>query len=209
MKKLNKRIAIISGSRGDYDLLKPIIKRMYSAKNIKVQSIITGSHLIKNYKNNKLFSKDKIIINKKINIKYFKDDTTSILNYLADGIKKFNKCFSSLKPDLILILGDRYEIFSAAISAHFNRIPIAHISGGEITVGSFDDAIRHSITKLSSLHFVTNNVYFNRVKQLGEASNKVFCVGSTGVEDISTAKLLKKKDIEKKINFKLKKKEIL
>ncbi len=209
MKKLNKRIAIISGSRGDYDLLKPIIKRMYSAKNIKVQSIITGSHLIKNYKNNRLFSKDKIIINKKISIKYLKDDTTSILNYLADGIKKFNKCFLSLKPDLILILGDRYEIFSAAISAHFNRIPIAHISGGEITVGSFDDAIRHSITKLSSLHFVTNNVYFNRVKQLGEASNKVFCVGSTGVEDISTAKLLKKKDIEKKINFKLKKRNFI
>ena len=105
MKKLNKRIAIISGSRGDYDLLKPIIKRMYVAKNIKVQSIITGSHLIKNYKNNKLFSKDKIIINKKINIKYLKDDTTSILHYLADGIKKFNKCFLSFKPDLILILG--------------------------------------------------------------------------------------------------------
>ena len=128
------------------------------------------------------------------------------MHYLADGIKKFNKCFLSFKPDLILILGIGMKSFSAAISAHFNRIPIAHISGGEITVGSFDDAIRHSITKLSSLHFVTNNVYFNRVKQLGEAGNKVFCVGSTGVEDISTARLLNKKDLEKEINFKFKKK---
>ena len=209
MKKLSKRIAIISGSRGDYDLLKPIIKRMYSSKNIKAQSIITGSHLIKDYKNNSLFSKDKIIINKRVNIKYSKDDTTSILNYLADGIKKFNKCFMSLKPHLVLVLGDRYEIFAASISAYFNRIPIAHISGGEITVGSFDDAIRHSITKLSSLHFVTNNDYLKRVKQLGEAGNKVFYVGSTGVEDISTTKFLKKEDIEKKIDFKLKKKNFI
>ena len=106
---------------------------------------------------------------------------------------------------MILILGDRYEIFSAAISAYYKRIPIAHISGGEVTRGSYDDAIRHSITKLSSLHFVANKIYANRVMQLGEDPKNIHIVGNTNLEDLEVLKFYKRKEIEKKINFNFKK----
>ena len=209
MKKLNKKIAIITGSRGDFDLLKPIIKKLYKSKKLKVYTIVTGSHLIKDYQNKKLFKKDLIKINKKIIIKYSGDNTSSILNYFSDGIKKFNEYYKKLKPDIVLVLGDRYEIFSAVISAYFDRIPIAHISGGEVTQGAFDDGIRHSITKLSSIHFVTNKIYANRVHQLGENKKNIHVVGSTGVEDINEIKFYNKKQIQNIINYNFRGKNFL
>ena len=158
MKKLDKKICILTGSRGDYDLLKPIIKKLYSNKKFQVNTIITGSHLINDYSNISLFRKDKISINKKINIKYADDSNSSILRYISEGIKKFDKLFKNNNYNLLLVLGDRYEIYSAVISAYFNKIPIAHLSGGEVTEGAYDEAIRHS-SKFSTLHFVANKLY--------------------------------------------------
>ncbi len=209
MKKLNKKIAVITGSRGDFDLLKPIIKKLYRSRKFKVYTVVTGSHLIKAYQNKKLFKNDLIKINKKIHIKYSGDNTSSILNYFSDGIKKFNKYYTKLKPDIVLVLGDRYEIFSAVVSAYFDRIPIAHVSGGEITQGALDDGIRHSITKLSSIHFVTNKIYANRVQQLGENKKNIHVVGSTSVEDINKIKFYSKKEIKNEINYNFKRKNFL
>lgn len=205
MKKLNKSILIITGSRGDYDILKPIIQKAKKSKKITIKTIITGAHLIPAYGNLKIFKDDNIKIDQKIRIKYSGDKSNSILNFISDGIKKFSLCLNKYKPDMILILGDRYEIFSAAISAYYKRIPIAHISGGEITKGSYDDAIRHSITKLSFLHFVANKIYANRVKQLGEVSKNIHIVGNTNLDDLEIFKFYKRKEIEKKINFNFKK----
>ena len=205
MKKLNKSILIITGSRGDYDILKPIIKKIKKSKKITIKTIVTGAHLIPAYSNLKIFKDDNVKIDQKIKIKYSGDKSNSILNFISDGIKKFTLCLNKYKPDMILILGDRYEIFSAAISAYYKRIPIAHISGGEVTRGSYDDAIRHSITKLSSLHFVANKIYANRVMQLGEDPKNIHIVGNTNLEDLEVLKFYKRKEIEKKINFNFKK----
>jgi GDP/UDP-N,N'-diacetylbacillosamine 2-epimerase (hydrolysing) len=209
MKKSNKKIIVITGSRGDYDLLKPIIKKLYKSKKFNVNTTVTGSHLINIYQNESLFKIDSIKINKKIKILYNDDNTSSILNYLGDGIKQFNIFFSKKKPDIILVLGDRYEIFSAVISAFFKRIPVAHISGGEITQGSLDDGVRHSITKMSTVHFVSNKIYASRVAQLGENRKNIFNVGSTGVEDINKIKLLNKIEIQKKLKYNFKSKNFI
>lgn len=209
MKKLDKKICILTGSRGDYDLLKPIIKKLYSNKKFQVNTIITGSHLINDYSNISLFRKDKISINKKINIKYADDSNSSILRYISEGIKKFDKLFKNNNYNLLLVLGDRYEIYSAVISAYFNKIPIAHLSGGEVTEGAYDEAIRHSITKFSTLHFVANKLYKKRVEQLGENKKYIYNVGSTGVENLQNFPFIKKSIIEKKLNFSLKQKNYL
>ncbi len=209
MKKLNKKVCVITGSRGDYDLLKPIIKKLYLSKKFKVNTVITGSHLMPNYNNISLFKKDKIFINKRIKIKYSDDSNSSILKYISEGIKKFDKLFTSENYNFLLVLGDRYEIYSAVISAYFNKIPIAHLSGGEVTEGAYDEAIRHSITKFSSFHFVANKLYKKRVEQLGENTKYIYNVGSTGVENLNNFSLMEKAKIEKKLNFSFKHKNYL
>ena len=209
MKKLNKKVCVSTGSRGDYDLLKPIIKKLYLSKKFKVNTVITGSHLMPNYNNISLFKKDKIFINKRIKIKYSDDSNSSILKYISEGIKKFDKLFTNENYNFLLVLGDRYEIYSAVISAYFNKIPIAHLSGGEVTEGAYDEAIRHSITKFSSFHFVANKLYKKRVEQLGENTKYIYNVGSTGVENLNNFSLMEKAKIEKKLNFSFKHKNYL
>ena len=125
------------------------------------------------------------------------DKASDISKYFSLGVKKFSKKFLSLKPDLLMVLGDRYEIFSATIAAYLNHIPIVHIYGGETTQGSLDEGIRHSITKLSNIHFVSTKKYFDRVKQLGENPSYIFNVGSMGVESIKNHKIIKRNNLEK------------
>ena len=117
-----------------------------------------------------------------------------------------SKILSKEKPDLVFLLGDRYEILGSAIASHINRIPIAHIHGGELTYGILDDAFRHSITKLSQLHFVSNKVYKKRVVQLGENPRFVHVVGGMGVDSIKNTKFKSKEDLEKELKIKFKKK---
>jgi GDP/UDP-N,N'-diacetylbacillosamine 2-epimerase (hydrolysing) len=121
----------------------------------------------------------------------------------------FAESYDELKPDIVVVLGDRYEIFSAASAAMVARIPIAHLHGGEITVGAFDEYIRHSITKMSHLHFTATEEYRKRVIQLGENPGRVFNVGGMGIENIKRLKLLSKEEFENSINFKLNKRNIL
>ena len=149
-----KNICIVTGSRAEYGILYPLIKRLEQSHTFELQLIVAGSHLDKRYGH----SVDEIIndgfkISKKVHVTPKDDLYESIAKTTGIGIVNFTDAFKSLKPDLIIILGDRFEILSAACSALLLRIPIAHIHGGEVTEGSFDESIRHAITKMSHLHF--------------------------------------------------------
>lgn len=204
------KICTITGSRAEFFLLKNLITKLTYDKKIKNNLLVTGSHNSFFFGNTiKDIKKSNFKIKAEIDLKIKKDKPSDISNYLTEGIKKFSYYFNKIKPDLILILGDRYEIFSAAIAAHILRIPIAHIYGGETTQGAIDEGIRHSITKLSHIHFVSTNKYFTRVKQLGENPKMIFNVGSLGVEALKKNKTINKKILEKKLGIKFRKKNLL
>ena len=205
------KIHIISGGRADYDLLKNLYEKIQKTKKkFNTKFIVTGSHLSRRHGNTiDQIYKDKINVFKKINIRIYSDLPYDISNNISLGIKKFSSFFKKNKTDLIIVLGDRYEIFSAVIAAHISSIPIVHIHGGESTFGAIDDAIRHSITKMANFHFVANEIYKKRVIQLGENPKNVINVGGLGVDNIQIKKLFKKKEIEKKLNIKFLKKNLL
>ena len=205
---MKKKIWVISGGRAEYFLLESLIHRLKKIKKFDTTLALTGSHFLKKY--GYTFSQiKKTIPIKKIKINLKSDSRDEILFFMSKLMQQFTKKMSANKPDLIIILGDRYEIFSVAACAMILKIPIAHIHGGEITEGAFDDSIRHAITKLSHLHFVTTNKYKTRVIQMGENSKNVHNVGSLGVENIKRIKFFKKKEIENKLDFLLNKRNLL
>ena len=204
------KICIVTGSRAEFYILKNLIKKIQNIKYFKNHLIVTGSHTSKFFGNTiKKIKDEKIKIGTEIKNFIKKDNEIDISNYFASNVKSISKALFKIKPDILLILGDRYEIFSAAVAASFNRIPIAHVHGGERSEGALDEAIRHSITKMAHVHFVSNIEHYERVKQMGENKKLIFNVGSMGVESIKQIKFLKKKILEKKLNIKLSKKNIL
>jgi GDP/UDP-N,N'-diacetylbacillosamine 2-epimerase (hydrolysing) len=206
MSKINKKICIVTGSRADYDILKNLIICLNKSKKIKLDLIVTGQHLSKEYGNTgKMAYKDFGKICHSIDIRIKKTNSDSILNSIGTGINKIGKYLQLKKPDLVILLGDRYEIFSAAIGSIYSDIKIAHIHGGELTVGSLDDLIRHSITKLSNFHFVSTDIYKKRVIQMGENPKNVFNVGALGAENAKNMKLINKKELQKTLSIKFNK----
>ncbi len=204
-----KKICVITGSRSEYGLLKNIISEIKKSNKLKLQLVVTGSHLSNDFGLTvKQIIKDKFKINKKIKILQKKDNETNLTKAMSYGLIKFTNVFKTLKPDLILILGDRYEILSSAISALFLKIPIAHLHGGERSEGAYDESIRHAITKFSHLHFVSTLSHKKRVIQLGENPKNVYFTGSIGVENIKKLKFHSKKFLEKKFNVKFEKKNL-
>lgn len=205
-----KKICVVSGSRSEYGLLYWLLKEINLNSKFKLQFIVTGSHLSKEFgETYKQIKLDGFKIDKKIEILKFGNTNLGISESIGFGIIQIAKSLKKLNPDILVILGDRYEILASAIAALINKIPIAHIHGGEITEGAFDDSIRHSITKMSHLHFTSLEVYRRRIIQLGENPNLVFNVGAIGMDVINKKILLNRKSIEKKINFKFKHKNIL
>ena len=207
---MKKKILIITSTRADFGILSNLITLTQKDKSLSSELVVTGSHLNKG----KHSSLSEIInhkskIRKILEINFNNKNLSDTINIFSDSIKKFKKTYDLIKPDLILILGDRFEIFAAALSAFFYRIPIAHIQGGELTLGAQDDAIRHSITKLSNFHFVTNKTHFKRVQQLGESPKNIYLVGSLSSENIKKNLNKTKKQIEKKFDLLLKKKNLL
>ena len=204
------KICTITGSRAEFFLLKNLIIKLQNDYKIKHDLLVTGSHNLKFFGNTiKDIKNSGISIKSTIDLDIKGEKSNDIAKYLSTGVRKFSKKFFNIKPDLVLVLGDRYEIFSAVIAAYLHNIPIGHIYGGEKTLGSLDEGVRHSITKLSNLHFVSTKEYFNRVKQLGENQKFIYEVGSLGVESIRNYKKFSKKYIEKKLNLKFDKKNIL
>lgn len=204
-----KKICVITGSRADYGLLYWFLKEVNIDTNLKLQLIVTGMHLSRKFGLTYKEIEKEFKINKKININISTDTSANISNSISKSINLFSDAYFELKPDLIVVLGDRYEIFSATVAAMIFQIPIAHIHGGELSEGSWDDSIRHCITKMSQLHFTATMEYSKRVVQLGEDPKRVFYIGGTGIENIRRLKLLDKKEFEDSINFKLNKKNLL
>ena len=190
-KNTSKKICVVSGSRADYCLLKQLIVELRNEKNINLNFIITGQHLSKELGfNYKLIEDEGITINHKIECLSNSDSSVGISTSTALSLMKFSEYFNDIKPDLLILLGDRYEIFAVSVAALIAKIPIAHIHGGELTQGAIDEALRHSITKMSHFHFVANKIYAKRVKQLGEDPKRVFNVGGFGVDLIKNIQLL-------------------
>ncbi len=205
-----KKICFVTGSRADYGLLSHLMKSVEKDKNLKLQVIVTGSHLSKKFGNTKAdIENDKIKIDKKIDILSKNDNPIDILKNTSIAIKKISLAINQLKPELVILLGDRYEIFSAAISAYFMRIPIAHFHGGEVTEGAIDESIRHSISKMASLHFVSNLLHKKRLIQLGENKMNIHNVGALGIDVIKNTKLISKELLERKLKIKFQKKIIV
>ena len=203
MKKAVKekiKICVVTGNRAEYGLLKPLLKKIIADKKFDLKLVATGAHLDKKFGfTYKEIEQDKISIHEKINIE-IKDTTADNVNQsFAKCVAKFSTYFQNNRPHYLLILGDRYEMLAIAIAAYIHQIPIAHINGGEATAGTMDEGFRHSISKLSALHFPSTENYRQRLIQLGENPNTVFNVGVLSVDNINNFKLLSKKELEKRL----------
>lgn len=202
MKK--RKICVITGSRAEYGLLFWLIKSIKEDPKLELQLIVTGMHLSPEFGlTYKKIIKDGFLITKKIELLMSSDSSIGISKSIGLGVISFSEVLMDLNPDICVVLGDRFEIFSAVVASMVSRIPIAHIHGGELTQGAIDEAIRHSITKMSHLHFVATNEYAKRVIQLGENPNTVFNFGSPCIDNIKNLKLFERSKFEKLIDFKL------
>jgi len=206
---MKRKICIVTGTRAEYGLLFWLMKEIEAYSELELQIIVTGMHLSPEFGLTYQTIEKDFKIDKKIEMLLSSDTSIGISKSMGLAMISFAESYEELKPDIVVVLGDRYEIFSAASAAMVSRIPIAHIHGGEATEGLIDEPIRHSITKMSHLHFTATDEYKNRVIQLGEDPNRVFNVGGMGVENIKRVKLLNKDEFEKSIGFKLNKKNIL
>ena len=205
-----KKICVITGSRAEYGLLRWVMQGIKDDAALRLQIIATGMHLSRDFGlTYREIEKDGFRIDRKVKMLTGLDTTVGIAKSMGKGLIGFADALNELKPDLIIVLGDRFDIFSAVAAALVACIPVAHLHGGELTEGAFDDAIRHSITKMSHLHFVATDEYRRRVIQLGEQPQRVFTVGGLGVDNISRLKLLKREELEAVLNFKLGKKNLL
>ena len=198
-----KNFCVITGSRADYGILSHFLKELQRSKYFQLKVIVTCMHLIPKYGNTyKEILKDKIKIYKKIKLPLKGDKIIDISNATGVGIKKYSEALSKIKPDFVIILGDRFEALAFAIASLFLKIPIIHIHGGESTSALIDDSIRHSITKMSNIHFVSNEFYKKRIINMGEDPKSIYTLGSLALDNMKKIKYLSKKEIEKKLNFK-------
>ena len=204
------KVCIITSTRADFGLLKNLIFEIKKNKNFLLKVIASGTHFSKKYGYTyDEIKESKIEIDKKIICKFKFDNPEGISQVMSKCILESSKIFESFRPDLLIVLGDRYEILASTISAHLCRIPVAHIHGGEVTQEVIDDAFRHSITKMSHVHFVANEIYKKRVIQLGENPKNIYVVGGLGVDSIKKTNLVTKNELEKKFNFKFSKANFL
>ena len=201
---MKRKICVITGTRADYGLLRWVMQGIKDSTVLTLQLIVTGMHLSPEFGlTYKEIEHDGFQIDRKVEILLSSDTSVGIAKSMGLGCIGFSDALNELQPDLILVLGDRFEIFTAVASALVARIPVEHLHGGEITEGAFDDALRHSITKMSHLHFVAAEDYGRRVIQLGEQPERVFLVGGLGIDGIKRASLLSREDLELSIDFKL------
>jgi GDP/UDP-N,N'-diacetylbacillosamine 2-epimerase (hydrolysing) len=205
-----KKVCVITGTRADYGLLRWVIEGICQSHLLDLQLIVTGTHLSPEFGMTiREIETDRYKIDRKVEMLLSSDTSVGVAKSMGLGVIGFSDAFAELKPDLVVILGDRYEIFAAAAAAMIACIPIAHLHGGEATEGAFDEAIRHSISKMSHLHFVATEEYRQRVIQLGEQPKYVFNVGGLGIDGILNLELLSRNDLEIKLGFKFFKRNLL
>ena len=205
-----RKICVVTGTRAEYGLLRWVMEGIRKSTELELQLIATGMHLSPEFGMTvEVIEEDGFKIDRKVEMLLSSDTAVGVTKSMGLGMIGFADALAELKPDLMLVLGDRYEIFAVAASAMIARIPIAHLHGGETTEGAFDEAIRHSITKISHLHFVAAEEYRRRVIQLGELPEHVFNVGGLGIDNILRLKLLTRDELEEALNFKLEKRNLL
>ena len=201
---MKKKITVLTATRAEYGLLRPIIKALMAIDKFQVSVVVTGAHLSPEFGlTYQEIVADGIQIDKKIEILLSSDTPVSISKSMGLAIISFAEYFEESKPDALVVLGDRYETLAVCCAAMNARIPIVHLYGGETTEGAVDEAIRHSISKMSYLHFTSTQEYRNRVIQLGEHPDRVYAVGGIGIENALKMPLLSKEELEQSINFTL------
>jgi UDP-hydrolysing UDP-N-acetyl-D-glucosamine 2-epimerase len=198
------RLCVVTGSRAEYGLLLPLIRRIMADPDLLLQMLVTGAHMDPRFGSDyREMELDGITIDETVEMNLASDSSYGVCKSMGLELIGISKAYERLKPDLILLLGDRYEIFTAASAAVICRIPIAHIHGGELTRGAYDDCMRHGITKMSYLHFTSTIEYRKRVIQLGESPERVFHVGALGVERLKELPLLSRRELEESLSLSL------
>jgi len=201
-----KKICIVTATRAEYGLLKPLMLELRSYSEFKLQILVTGAHLSPEFGlTYRFLEQDGFSIDEKVEMLLSSDSAPGIVKSMGVGMIGYADAFARLSPDAIVILGDRYEMLSVASSAAIFNIPIIHLHGGEITEGAYDDAIRHAISKISALHFTSTEEYRQRVIQMGEHPDKVYNVGAIGLDNICSLPLMEKEEIEESLGIKFKK----
>lgn len=205
-----RAVCVVTGSRAEYGLLAPVMREIRRQPTLRLQLAITGTHLSPAHGETwHAIARDGFSIDERVDLGLDGDSGAERARAAGRGVSGFADAFSRLGPGLIVLLGDRYEILAAALAALLMRIPIAHIAGGDVTEGAFDDAIRHSLTKLSHLHFVTTPASARRVRQLGEEEHRIIVSGSTGIDVIRETPPLSREEIEHRLGFRLRKRNLL
>ncbi len=205
-----RKVCIVTGSRAEYGLLYWPMKEIAGDQDLQLQLVVTGMHLSPEFGlTYKAIEADGFAIDAKVEMLLSSDTPVGIAKSMGLGVIGFADTFDRLRPDILVLLGDRYEILAAAQAALVARIPVAHIAGGDVTEGAFDEAIRHSITKMAHLHFVTNEAAARRVRQLGENPQHVFNVGSPGLDFIKRIKLLNRVELEASLGHRFRTKNLL
>jgi len=207
---MNRKICVITGTRAEYGLLRWVMQGVRDDADLNLQIIATGMHLSPEFGlTYQAIESDGFIIDRKVEMLASSDTPVGIAKSMGLGMIGFADALKELSPDLIVVLGDRFEIFAAVATALVARIPVAHLHGGESTEGLIDEAIRHSITKMSHLHFVSTDEYKQRVVQLGEDPEHVFLVGGLGVDNIKRLQLLDRNTLEADLGLKFGKRNLL
>lgn len=206
----SKKIAVFTGTRAEYGLLFCLMNRIQDTKRLELQLIVSGMHLSPEFGlTYHQIEKDGFKIDKKVEMLLSSDTSVGIVKSMGLGMISYADTLEDLQPDMMVILGDRYEAMAMATACLIHKIPIVHLHGGEITEGAFDESIRHGITKLSSLHFTSTEAYRKRVIQLGEDPSRVYNVGGLGIENIKQLNLMTRSEFEQSIDFPLGKKTVL
>jgi UDP-hydrolysing UDP-N-acetyl-D-glucosamine 2-epimerase len=199
-----RRICAVTTSRADFGLLRGLLKAIQADSALQLQVIASGMHLAARFGQTwRDIRSEGIKIDRKINLRLTGDSSVANLKSIGVGLNGFAEAFSELKPEIVVLLGDRFELFAPAISALMLGIPIAHIHGGELSEGAIDDSVRHGITKLASLHFAATETYRRRIIQMGEAPDRVFNFGAPGLDHLYGSTLLTKSQLEQELGFSL------
>ncbi len=201
---MQKTVAVVTGTRAEYGLLRPVIEKIAASERLRLRLVVTGAHLSERFGNTvQEIEQSGVPIDRRIPILTHPSTPLGSCKTVADTIGYFSDYFEETRPDAVLVLGDRYEIFAVASAAAMLHIPVAHISGGDVTLGAADEFFRHSITKMASLHFPSCAQYANRLVAMGEEPRRVFNVGGLGDENIRTLKLKDKAQLAQDIGFSL------
>lgn len=205
-----KKVCIVTGTRAEYGLLRWVMEGIRQSGSLELQVVATGMHLSPEFGlTYRAIEEDGFTIDRKVEMLLSSDSAVGVTKSLGLAVIGFADALAELQPDIMLVLGDRYEILAAATAALIARIPVAHLHGGELTEGACDDAIRHAVTKMAHLHFVAADEYRRRVIQLGEMPERVFNVGGLGIDNIFRLPLLERPELEESLKFHLGERSLL